>query len=124
MCAHGAVRSPMAAALLTSRARGAVEARSAAIDPEPGLNPFAVEALQDVGLDVAGIRPRRWSAEELAASRVIWLGAGVPAELEAYSVERWDVSQSPVDSLPAGRRLREELERRVDLLLAEGPPPL
>jgi protein-tyrosine-phosphatase len=108
----------MAAALLTARARGSVEARSAAIDPEPSLNPFAVEALHDAGLDVAKVQPRRFSAEELAVSRVIWLGARVPVELESYDVECWDVSQSPVHDLPAGRRLREELERRIDQLLA------
>jgi protein-tyrosine-phosphatase len=108
----------MAAALLTARAKGGVEARSAAIDPEPSLNPFAVEALHDVGVSLAGVSPRRWSAEELAASRVIWLGGDIPAELERYPVERWDVSQAPVDSLPAARRLRDELERRIDQLLA------
>jgi arsenate reductase len=107
----------MAAALLNARSGGIVDARSAGVDPEPHMSPIAVEALREIDLDVGQTRPRRWSAEELATSRVIWLGGPVPAELDGCEVESWNVSQEQVADLTAAGRLRHDLERRITLLL-------
>ena len=125
MCTHGALRSPLAAALLTARSGGAVEARSAGIDPDSHVSLLAVKALSEIGLEIEAGPPHRCSAEGLATSHVIWLGGPLPVELRDCDVECWDVSQEPVGDLPTARRLRQELEERIVLLLASGRvPPL
>jgi len=116
MCAHGAMRSPVAASLLIARSGGSVEAGSAGLDPDPHMSPLAVEALEEIGLQIEAGAPRGWSAESLATSRVIWLGGPLPVELRDCDVERWEVSQEPVRDLQAARRLRHELEERIALL--------
>jgi|SRR6266700_6564155 len=125
MCAHGAMRSPMAAALLTARTGGAVVAQSAGIAPAPDVSPLAATAMREIGLDIAKVRPRRYSPDELAASHVIWLGARAPVDLEGCDVESWGLSDASTDDLPAVRDLRRELEGRIDRLLATwgAPPP-
>jgi arsenate reductase len=118
VCAHGVLRSPMAAALLTARAGGALAARSAGLDPDDAMSPIAIAALREIDLEVGEERPMRWSALESAGCRVVWLGGPPPLELAGRDVEWWDVETPPVDGLPAARKLRQELERRVGELLA------
>jgi arsenate reductase (thioredoxin) len=118
VCPHGALRSPMAAALLTARSGGTVAARSAGLDPDPAMSPIAIAALREIGVEVGEERPSRWSARASAAGRVVWLGGPLPLELAGQDVECWDVDTPRVDDLPAARRLRQELERRVAELLA------
>jgi arsenate reductase len=106
----------MAAALLAARSAGAREASSAGVEPSGEIDPAAVAAMREVGLDVSEVSPRRWSPIELATSRVIWLGAQVPPELEGHTVEHWDLGQPAGGPVEAARELRRELERRIDLL--------
>jgi arsenate reductase (thioredoxin) len=120
VCAHGALRSPMAAALLAARSGGSLAARSAGLDPDPEISPIARAALREIGLDIGRDQPGRWPAPGAADCRVVWLGGPLPAELAGRDVERWDVDTGPVTDLPAARALRQELERRVGDLLARG----
>jgi hypothetical protein len=105
---------------LTALSGGTVVARSAGLDPDPAMSPIAAAALREIDLEIGGPRPARWSAPESAACRVIWLGGPVPVELAGEDVESWDVGTQPVADLPAARKLRQELEERISLLLARG----
>ena len=124
VCVHNAGRSQMAAALLDRRANGAVHVRSAGSDPADRLNPSVVEAMTEVGLDISEEFPKPLTDEAVgAADVVITMGCGDACPF--YPGKRyldWDLEDPAGESLATVRRIRDEIDERVRLLLDELAP--
>ncbi len=121
VCVHNAGRSQMAAALLDHRAHGAVHVRSAGSDPADRLNPAVVDAMSELGLDISKEFPKPLTDEVVrAADVVITMGCGDACPL--YPGKRyldWDLEDPAGKSLATVRRIRDEIDDRVQALLAE-----
>jgi arsenate reductase (thioredoxin) len=119
VCVHNAGRSQMAAALLDHRADGAVHVRSAGSDPSDRLNPAVVEAMSEVGLDISKAFPKPLTdASVEAADVVITMGCGDACPF--YPGKRyldWDLEDPAGKSLATVRRIRDEIDDRVQALL-------
>jgi protein-tyrosine-phosphatase len=127
VCVHNAGRSQMAAALLDRRAGGAVHVRSAGSEPSDRLNPAVVEVMTEIGLDVSKEFPKPLTDDVVrAADVVITMGCGDACPF--YPGKRyldWDLEDPAGKSLATVRRIRDEIDRRVQSLLREiAPAPL
>jgi arsenate reductase (thioredoxin) len=124
VCVHNAGRSQMAAALLEHRSQGAVHVRSAGSDPTDRLNPAVVEAMSELGLDITKEFPKPLTDEVVkAADVVITVGCGDACPL--YPGKRyldWDLEDPAGKSLATVRRIRDEIDDRVQALLMELVP--
>jgi protein-tyrosine-phosphatase len=124
VCVHNAGRSQMAAALLDHRARGAVHVRSAGSDPADRLNPAVVDAMSELGLDISREYPKPLSDEAVqGADVVITMGCGDACPF--YPGKRyldWDLDDPAGQPLAAVRRIRDDIDERVQALLAELMP--
>ena len=121
VCVHNAGRSQMAAGLLQQRAQGAVTVRSAGSTPADSLNPAAVEAMAEVGVDLEHEFPKPLTDDAIrTADVVITMGCGDACPMyPGKRYEDWELED------PAGKdpenvgRIRDEITVRVDRLLAE-----
>jgi arsenate reductase (thioredoxin) len=124
VCVHNAGRSQMAAVLLDRLAHGSVHVRSAGSDPADRLNPTVVEAMAELGLDVAKEFPKPLTDEVVqAADVVITMGCGDACPL--YPGKRyldWELEDPAGQPLATVRRIRDDIEERVRVLLAELVP--
>ena len=124
VCVHNAGRSQLAAALLDHRANGSVLVRSAGSDPADRLNPAVVEVMTEVGLDISKEFPKPLTDESVAAADVvITMGCGDACPF--YPGKRyldWDLEDPAGKSLATVRRIRDEIDERVRLLLDELAP--
>lgn len=124
VCVHNAGRSQMAAALLERHAKGSVRVRSAGSEPASQLNPAVVEALTEIGLDITKEFPKPLTDEAVrAADVVITMGCGDSCPL--YPGKRyldWELEDPAGQSLATVRHIRDEIETRVQDLLAELVP--
>ena len=121
VCVHNAGRSQMAAALLAHRAEGRVHVRSAGSDPTDQINPAVVAAMQEVGLDLSQEFPKPLTDESLqAADVVITMGCGDACPI--YPGKRyldWELDDPAGKPIEEVRPIRDEIDRRVQLLLSE-----
>jgi arsenate reductase (thioredoxin) len=121
VCTHNAGRSQMAMALMDSKARGRVHVRSAGSTPAEEINPAAVEAMAEVGLDLTKEFPKPLTDEVVrAADVVITMGCGDACPI--YPGKRyldWDLDDPAGKSVEGVRPIRDELDRRVTGLLVE-----
>ena len=121
LCPHNAAKSVLAAAYFEqlARERGLdYRAASAGTSPDTVPSPAVVAILREEGIDVAGHRPRRVTAEELtSAHRVISLGCD-PDDLDGTNarVDRWDDVPPPSQDLGASQAA---IKRHLDLLVDE-----
>jgi arsenate reductase (thioredoxin) len=126
VCVHNAGRSQMAAALLDRRAGGRVHVRSAGSEPSDRLNPAVVAAMSELGLDISKEFPKPLTDEVVrAADVVITMGCGDACPL--YPGKRyldWDLEDPAGKSLATVRRIRDEIDDRVQALLREMVPTL
>ena len=121
LCVHNAGRSQMAAGWTRHLAGERVEVLSAGSDPADRVNPAAVEAMREVGIDITGHTPRRWTDEILGATDVVvTMGCGdtcpVVPGTRYLDWELDDPAGKPVDAV---RPVRDAIEQRVRSLLAE-----
>ena len=125
VCVHNAGRSQMATALLDHRAAGAVRVRSAGSEPADQLNPAVVEAMGEIGLDITHERPKVLTNDAVrAADVVITMGCGDACPF--YPGKRyvdWDMEDPAGKPLETVRRIRDEIDARVQALLTELVPP-
>ncbi|MGA3183499.1 MAG: arsenate reductase ArsC [Candidatus Dormibacteria bacterium] len=121
VCVHNAGRSQMAAGLLDHRARGRVRVRSAGSQPASQLNPAVVAAMAEVGLDISREFPRPLTDEAVhAADVVITMGCGDACPF--FPGKRyldWELEDPAGRPLATVRRIRDEIDARVQELLAE-----
>jgi arsenate reductase len=124
VCVHNAGRSQMAAALLDHHAHGAVHVRSAGSEPAGSLHPAVSEAMAELGLDLKKEFPKPLTNEIVrAAEVVITMGCGDACPL--YPGKRyldWELEDPAGQSLATVRRIRDDIDERVRVLLAELAP--
>jgi arsenate reductase (thioredoxin) len=118
VCNHNAGRSQMAQAFFERRAPADIRAESAGSDPARAVWPTAIEAMREVGIDLAGRRPRKLTVEmQLHADWAITMGCGDACPYVPTTVEDWDLPDPAYEPIERVREIRDEIERRVDELL-------
>ncbi|MFN8051521.1 MAG: arsenate reductase ArsC [Acidimicrobiales bacterium] len=123
VCIHNAGRSQMAAALLAHHGRDRVIVRSAGTAPADTINPAVVEAMAELGIDLhaTGAFPKRLDDAAVEASDVV-ITMGCGDECPFYPGKRyldWALDDPAGQGVDAVRPIRDEIDRRVQLLLAE-----
>ena len=126
VCIHNAGRSQMAAAFLTHLSRGAVEVRSAGSEPADRVNPAAVAAMAEVGIDIATEQPKILTTDAVKASDVvITMGCGDTCPFyPGKRYEDWVLEDPAGKGVDAVRPIRDEIRRRVEKLISELQPAL
>jgi arsenate reductase len=121
LCVHNAGRSQMAAGWLQHLADGLIDVLSAGSEPAESINPSAVAAMDEVGIDLRGRAPRRWDMADLeAADVVVTMGCGDTCPvLPGKRYVDWPLDDPAGQGVDAVRPIRDEIERRVRGLIAE-----
>ena len=124
VCVHNAGRSQMAAAFLTRLSEGAVEVRSAGSEPADRVNPAAVVAMAEVGIDIATEQPKILTNDAVKASDVvITMGCGDTCPFyPGKRYEDWVLEDPAGKGVDAVRPIRDEIRRRVENLITELVP--
>ncbi|MDQ2676165.1 MAG: arsenate reductase ArsC [Actinomycetota bacterium] len=114
----------MAAGLLAKLADGRVSVRSAGSDPADTINPAAVEAMREVGVDLSREVPKPLEGESVrAAEVVITMGCGDACPIyPGKRYEDWELDDPAGKDLETVRRIRDDIEGRVRTLLGELVP--
>jgi arsenate reductase (thioredoxin) len=120
VCVHNAGRSQMAAALLERKAEGRVRVLSAGSEPADQLNPAVVEAMGELGIDISAERPKKLEDGMVRISDVvITMGCGDACPIyPGKRYEDWELEDPAGKDLETVRRIRDEIEARVDALLS------
>ena len=120
VCTHNAGRSQMAAALLDHQAAGRVRVTSAGSQPADQLNPAAVAAMAEIGLDISREFPKPLTTDKVqAADVVITMGCGDACPIDpGKRYLDWDLPDPAGLDLEAVRPIRDEIDGRVQQLLA------
>ncbi|HUS41067.1 MAG TPA: arsenate reductase ArsC [Ilumatobacteraceae bacterium] len=119
LCVHNAGRSQMAAGWLRHLAGDRVEVFSGGSEPADQANPNAVAAMAEVGIDIAGQQPQRWTDEHArSADVVITMGCGdVCPVYPGKRYEDWELTDPAGQSLAMVRTVRDEIRERVEQLI-------
>src|ERR1044072_5247361 len=119
VCVHNAGRSQMAAGLLKLRSEGRINVRSAGSAPEGDINPNAVTALEELGIDMSEAFPKPLTDEVVrAADVVITMGCGDACPIyPGKKYEDWVLDDPAGQDVAAVRRIRDEIDRRVNVLI-------
>jgi arsenate reductase len=119
LCVHNAGRSQMAAGFMRHLAGDRIEVRSGGSEPAEHVNPVAVEAMREVGIDITGLAPRRWTAEEFATTDVVvTMGCGDTCPyVPGTRYEDWPLDDPAGRGIEMVRSVRDEIEQRVRWLI-------
>jgi arsenate reductase len=114
----------MAAGYLRELSGGAIEVLSAGSEPGDQLNPVAVQAMREEGIDIAGQVPKILTTDSVRSSDVvITMGCGDTCPIfPGKRYEDWDLDDPAGQPLERVRPIRDEIRRRVEVLLAELVP--
>ena len=121
VCVHNAGRSQMAAGFLTALSGGAVAVRSAGSMPADQINPAAVEAMGELGIDIRAEKPKILTTDAVKASDVvITMGCGDTCPFyPGKRYEDWVLEDPAGQGVAAVRPIRDEIRTRVLTLLSE-----
>lgn len=121
VCVHNAGRSQMAAGFMEHHGEGRVEVLSAGSAPKESINPIAVEAMLEKGIDIANRKPKVLTNESVQASDVvITMGCGDACPYyPGKRYEDWALDDPAGQDLAFVRKVRDEIEKRVTNLLSE-----
>ena len=124
VCVHNAGRSQMAAGWLTALAGDRIEVRSAGTAPKDEINPVAIEAMAEAGVDISAGIPKVLTPEAVRASDVvITMGCGDTCPIfPGKRYEDWELDDPAGQGIDAVRPIRDDIKRRVEQLLAELVP--
>lgn len=120
MCVHNAGRSQMAAGWLRHLAGDRVVVWSGGSEPNSEINPAAIKAMAEVGIDITDEFPKPWTDEIVrAADVVITMGCGDACPLyPGTRYEDWELTDPDGKSVDAVRPIRDDIRRRVEALMA------
>ena len=124
LCVHNAGRSQMAAGWMQQLAGGRVEVFSGGSDPASDVNPVAVEAMAEVGIDISRERPKSWTDETIrAADVIVTMGCGdsCPVFPGKHYID-WELSDPAGRPIEEVRAIRDEIRGRVEQLVTEIAP--
>jgi protein-tyrosine-phosphatase len=121
VCVHNAGRSQMAAGLVKLRSEGGIHVRSAGSDPANEINPAVVEAMEELGVDLSEEFPKPLTDEVVhGADVVITMGCGDACPIyPGKKYEDWELDDPAGQDLETVRRIRDELDGRVQKLIGE-----
>jgi protein-tyrosine-phosphatase len=121
VCVHNAGRSQMAAGYLRVLSGGAVEVRSAGSMPADQINPVAVEAMLEEGIDIRAERPKVLTTDVVRASDVvITMGCGDACPIfPGKRYEDWALADPAGQGIESVRAIRDEIRGRILSLLAD-----
>jgi len=121
VCVHNAGRSQMAAGYLQHLAGDRIEVLSAGSQPADRINPVAVEAMAEVGVDIAASSPKVLTDDAVRESDVVvTMGCGDACPFyPGKRYEDWDLDDPAGQGIEAVRPIRDEIRRRVEQLIAE-----
>jgi arsenate reductase len=121
VCVHNAGRSQMAAGWLRHLAGDRVEVLSGGSAPAEGINPVAVEAMAEVGIDIAANTPRALATDDVRASDVvITMGCGDACPIfPGKRYEDWELTDPAGQGIDTVRAVRDDIKARVEALVAE-----
>jgi len=121
VCVHNAGRSQMAAGLVKLRAQGRIGVRSAGSAPADEVNPAVIEAMNELGVDMSEEFPKALTDEAVkAADVVITMGCGDACPVyPGKRYEDWDLDDPAGQDLDTVRRIRDEIDVRVQRLIRE-----
>ncbi len=121
VCVHNAGRSQMAAGFMSTLSGGKVEVLSAGSAPKDSINPIAVEAMAEVGIDIANNVPKILTTEAVQQSDVvITMGCGDTCPFfPGKRYEDWVLDDPAGQGIESVRVIRDEIKKRVEDLLKE-----
>jgi arsenate reductase (thioredoxin) len=121
VCVHNAGRSQMAAGFLRELGKDRVEVLSAGSAPKGSINPVAVEAMAEIGIDIANNSPKVLTPEAVEASDVvITMGCGdVCPFYPGKRYEDWVLDDPAGQGIESVRLIRDEIKGRIEVLLQE-----
>jgi protein-tyrosine-phosphatase len=121
VCTHNAGRSQMAAGLVRLRSHGRIHVRSAGSTPADEINPAAVEAMEEIGVDMGEEFPKPLTDEVVkAADVVVTMGCGDACPIfPGKRYEDWELEDPAGKDLETVRRIRDEIDGRVQTLVDE-----
>ncbi|MCO1338711.1 heat-shock protein HtpX [Kocuria polaris] len=124
VCVHNAGRSQMAAAFLTTLAGDRIEVRSAGSQPAETVNPAAVEAMAELGIDMSAEVPKILTTDAVQASDVvITMGCGDECPFfPGKRYEDWKLEDPAGQGVDAVRPIRDDIKRRIEELIASLVP--
>jgi arsenate reductase (thioredoxin) len=124
VCVHNAGRSQMAAGYLNQLSGGQIEVRSAGSEPAKKINPVAVQAMAEDGIDIATETPKILTTEAVKASDVvITMGCGDTCPFyPGKRYEDWVLDDPAGQDINHVRPIRDEIRRRVEQLISELQP--
>jgi len=124
VCVHNAGRSQMAAGYLRDLAGGRVDVLSAGSEPKDRINPVAIQAMAEEGIDIAGNTPKILTVDAVKESDVvITMGCGDACPIfPGKRYEDWELEDPAGKDLDTVRRVRDDIRRRVESLIAEIAP--
>ena len=121
VCVHNAGRSQMAAALLERHAGGRITVRSAGSEPASQINPVVVQAMSELGIDITRQVPKALTGGAVrAADVVVTMGCGDACPIfPGKKYLDWELDDPAGKGLEEVRLIRDEIDRRVRMLVAE-----
>ena len=124
VCVHNAGRSQMAAGWLRHLAGDRVAVYSGGSDPGTGTNPAAIQAMAEVGIDIAASHPQPWTDEVVrTVDVVITMGCGDVCPIyPGKRYEDWELNDPAGQPVEVVREVRDEIRRRVEELIRSLEP--
>ena len=125
VCVHNAGRSQMAAGYLRALAGDSIEVLSAGSAPKDSINPVAVDAMAEEGIDIANNTPKVLTVEAVRESDVvITMGCGDACPIfPGKRYEDWELDDPAGQGIESVRPIRDDIRARVEALIAELMPP-
>ncbi len=126
VCIHNAGRSQMAAGYLTALGKGRIEVRSAGSIPGDKVNPVAVQAMAEEGIDISTQTPKVLTTESVQASDVvITMGCGDACPIfPGKRYEDWKLDDPAGQGIEMVRKVRDDIRGRVESLIGELLPAI
>ena len=120
LCVHNAGRSQMAAGWLRHLAGDSVDVFSGGSEPAETINPKAVEAMAEVGIDIRSATPQPWDRETIrAADVVVTMGCGDTCPVfPGKRYEDWELTDPAGQPIELVRQVRDDIGERVRVLMA------
>lgn len=124
VCVHNAGRSQMAAGMLAHLAGDRIEVRSAGTQPANQINPAAVAAMAEIGIDITAATPKVLTAQAVETSDVvITMGCGDSCPyFPGVSYRDWQLDDPAGQPVEVVRRIRDDIAERVATLIEELAP--
>jgi len=121
VCVHNAGRSQMAAGYLTALAGGRIEVRSAGSEPGSQVNPVAIQAMAEEGIDISTQNPKiLTTGSVLASDVVITMGCGDACPIfPGKRYDDWELEDPAGKSIETVRRVRDDIRGRIEKLVDE-----